>query len=421
MGKVLISPISTNDPVGKKYLNINNFEWRDGPMLHIARHYQVEKIYLLFTSEMEERKKCVKEHLDYLFKTLKINPTIIYEKIECHDASDFEFFKIFSEINKRIIDANPGCEFLANISSGTPQMIASMCLDVITHGRNIKLIQVKSPNERSNNQNSCCEPQNNADYDNGAPSRCVEPKLSLFYDSVFVSRLKAYVSAYQYSRALDLIENTLNESESKYLKLLCSIGESFLQLDYLQMSKICKEINFPVPEVKDEKITLIYMALKALEITYKNRQYTDFIVRITPIIFETGKILIKEWIKEYTYEKNGKLFYNETNKYFYFFNIIDIYEKHRPTETDDMINLMQTLRDIERELRNLVAHNLTKITEEDCKNVTRQNLNKELTPKEIYDKVKEFVFKVVGNNDLRFLDDLNQAIFAELEGNKKAA
>ena len=51
---------------------------------------------------------------------------------------------------------------------------------------------------------------------------------------------------------------------------------------------------------------------------------------------------------------------------------------------------MQELRDIEINLRNMAAHALRKIEEEDCVKLTG------FTPKEIFNKVRAFVTKNIG-------------------------
>lgn len=417
MKKVLISPVGLTDPLGSGF---------DGPLLHIVRHYRPDKIYILFTNAMakkENETKYIEKHLSFLCRHLNINPEIIYKNMDCDDASNFDFFYIYTDINNEIEKENPGCHLFANITSGSPQMVASMCLDVITHGREIRLIQVKTPQNSANNphekeNNDYENPENNYDYLEDAANRCVEPKLSLFHDSVFISRFKAYISAYQYGKAKDLIENFLRKSQSFRLKTLCDIGESFLQLDFSQMQRYCNLINYPVPKIQSN-FSKIVLALTALEIKLKDRQLMDFAVRITPILFETGKIMIDKFLPEYTIRrKDEDMLRVNTDKlggtnvtpppFFAFRHIIEIYQKHFPKNTE-MLSLMQELRDIEINLRNMAAHTLRKIEEEDCVKLTG------FTPKEIFNKVRAFVTKNIGvDKDISFLDKLNEEIFREL-------
>ena len=96
MKKVLISPVGLTDPLGSGF---------DGPLLHIVRHYRPDKIYILFTNAMakkENETKYIEKHLSFLCRHLNINPEIIYKNMDCDDASNFDFFYIYTDINNEI-------------------------------------------------------------------------------------------------------------------------------------------------------------------------------------------------------------------------------------------------------------------------------------------------------------------------------
>ncbi|MBE3581083.1 MAG: hypothetical protein IMW96_05540 [Thermoanaerobacteraceae bacterium] len=73
----------------------------------------------------------------------------IYTGIE--DASDFD---AFNEIMKRslgeIAARHPEAEILLNISSGTPQMIACLCLEAVSGRYRCRPVQEKMPKRDSN-------------------------------------------------------------------------------------------------------------------------------------------------------------------------------------------------------------------------------------------------------------------------------
>lgn len=140
MNKVLFSPVGMTDPVRCN---------RDGPLLHIIRHYRPDKVYLFFTSETEELEKTDGRYCKSIKKAgFDCRVETIFSSIG--DPSDFDaFMKAFPETLKGIAEENPGTQLLVNISSGTSQMISALCLEIASNRYDLLPIQVKTPERKS--------------------------------------------------------------------------------------------------------------------------------------------------------------------------------------------------------------------------------------------------------------------------------
>ena len=146
MPKVLFSTLGMTDPIKNDH---------DGPFLHILRHYKPRKAYLFMTKRV-----CELADLDdrYRLQTIKLcekegfNCEIIelrHEEIDNPQQFDI-FYPIFEKDLIDIYNANPGCQILLNLSSGTPQMKSTCHLLSLTTPFPVIPVQVTTPNEREN-------------------------------------------------------------------------------------------------------------------------------------------------------------------------------------------------------------------------------------------------------------------------------
>ena len=139
---MLFSPIGRTDPLRTG---------ADGPFLHILRHYKPRKAVLYLTQETFEL-----HHRDnrYLEMGRRVSPDTEYEVIgdeTLRDAHRFEIFDLpFREAIERLHREFPSCKVLVNITSGTPQMEASLYLLKAILPFPIWAIQVATPAHRSN-------------------------------------------------------------------------------------------------------------------------------------------------------------------------------------------------------------------------------------------------------------------------------
>ena len=137
---VLFSPIGTSDPIRGGF---------DGSMLHITRYYKPEKVYLYYSEDMYER-DLVDNKCELAIKIL--NPKIQVIKFKGKALPyDFDSFIVeFNRIINTISEENPDSEIILNVSSGTPQMKSTLCLEAVTTNKKIRVVQVTTPIEGPN-------------------------------------------------------------------------------------------------------------------------------------------------------------------------------------------------------------------------------------------------------------------------------
>ena len=138
---VLFSPIGNTDPVR------NNC---DGPMLHILRHYRPARALLFLSRRMEELED-KNPRLEALARHVSPGTEIILHRSGIEDVSDFTAFQQpFQECLRRLHADSPGCPILLNITSGSPQMNAELCIQASVSMLPLRPIQVLTPTLASN-------------------------------------------------------------------------------------------------------------------------------------------------------------------------------------------------------------------------------------------------------------------------------
>lgn len=144
--RILFSPVGDTDPVRDFY---------DGAMLHIVRYYNPDKVYLYLSEEMyinEKNNNMYTRAIKHLNKDIKIETYPKSKEELLKKVYNFDiFYGIFYNIIEDIKRDNEEYEILFNMSSGTPAMKNTLMLLYITlEDNNIKLIQVTSPQNKSN-------------------------------------------------------------------------------------------------------------------------------------------------------------------------------------------------------------------------------------------------------------------------------
>ena len=155
--KVLFSCMGTSDPVRG---------YRDGPLLHILRHYRPEKAVILLSDEARELDRkggrlaaveaFMAEHWD------GYRPEITVQHADLADPSDLDAVcQPITEAIRALSKEAPKAELLLNLSSGTPQMkqvLTMLAVDV--RFPRVVGIQVKNPERAAGSS----ERTNAADY-----------------------------------------------------------------------------------------------------------------------------------------------------------------------------------------------------------------------------------------------------------------
>lgn len=449
---VLFSPVGTHDPVG---VVDNDGKPSEGSMLHIIRHYKPEVVYLYITKELNYNdnryEKAIKKFHPNC-KVEKILSKVPENKVHSYDAFINDFKKTIDEINNNYKDY----EILLNIASGTPQMKSDLILEYIT--RNIKLIpvQVSTPIGASNfNSEAKNEKIINKKIDiekeldkidiekENKNNRCQEPGILSFKRAKIQSQIESLIKSYEYSAAYNLFSKVENISELFNGNLLKYLEHAHLRvnLKYNEANKIINLANKDLADIENELLEYYYV----MKLKYKKGELSDFILRISPFATDLLFYYLKQNVpalnKVLRDSKDGKqICINESSD----INLINIYNnlynKNKNYKKDDsfislarlltikdyykkeknnginvnIVKLFDKIRDIEKNVRNNVAHRMINITEEFINE--KVGLSSEI----ILNKNEELLKKVIPKIDTNYFlyDDINEQIMDLLQKHK---
>lgn len=396
--KILYSAIGTTDPIRGCY---------DGAMLHIIRHYEPDMAVLFLSKEMvdeEERNQQYTKAISYVNTQCEVRliKTGLQEvhKIDALYSLVDEFYKLKDEF--------PKAEFLINLTSGTPQMCQLMTYLAIENTDTIG-VQVDTPTERSNRTEHALQGDEdidfviecNCDNEDGSSSRCHEPVLKTIKRRFLKERCISLVKAYEYKEAYQVFKEYKKLSEmidEDRLELLTkllqhSVHRSAFQYD-ASLPYVPKEIRgkivFSMSPDKRDLVEYLYI----LQIRIAKGMNQDFIVKLTPFLFQfmnyilkdsygvhfrsiesvsnKGKIDIQKLSLKYPNLYNSwKQSMEEKNfdrkdfelSFFHMFNMI----KYHNDTRDDLVHQLESFLPILKKLRNKVAHEIGTITNDDIR------------------------------------------------------
>lgn len=442
---VFISPIGATDPLKNK---------KDGPMIHIARKYMPDKIYLLLTNEMlkyenstHKYSECIKQLYAQNKKGISDNE-IIPIHLNIDDASDFEAFSIYTNILEEIISENEDSEFIANLSSGTPQMISSLALCIVNNNLPIKSIQVKTPNNRANypNEESFDIETSEDNNEQTFNDRNVEVNLFNFKRSACYKQVDSFCKDFSYDEAIKALKKEQFEQDNELLELL-EIGRDYINFENENLKERCDKYNIHFDNKSLEKMVILN-AYNVLSTKNKHYKYSDFILGLTPLFYKVCKRCVERVFKlnEITFKNKDKKTYvivdkvkqieikeisdliRTTKSEFYLDSkfLVAIYKNINKLKEDyselfgannqdfdeNIANTLNEIRTIESNLRNNSAHDTFLIT---IKDFQRANTS----PRLILNKLKELItysfYELVTDNDFRFFANLNIKIKERLK------
>jgi len=290
MKSILFTPVGSTDPVRGCY---------DGACLHIIRWYHPDKIVVYYSKEMGDRE--LQDHrytrgIHYLAPNCLIEE--IYSGIKAPHLYD-EFITVFSEIIHRIHKENSEDRIIVNLSSGTPQMKTVLAI-LSTEYDWCLGVQVSSPEKRSNVANNPVSDNEDIDillecnFDNerGAENRCSEPPLNVirYYREKY--QIMSMVTQYEYSGALTLAKKSRLISEETIRLLQHAQYRSGLMTDAAEkvLKKCDGEKLFPVSGICRKLVEYLLI----MQINENKGEYADFMVKITPFLFEYFQEYVKK-------------------------------------------------------------------------------------------------------------------------------
>lgn len=457
---ILFTPAGDTDPV-RGFRN----EVREGAILHILRHYKVDKVILFLTKEMEEKEKkdqCYTRGIESVKPGIpvRIIPSGITEP---HKFDNLTWIQdTFDEVYHQ---EGEETQWLLNISSGTPQIKTVMALLALDYPRT-KAIQVDSP-ARGSNRDSHPEAKAkdlvelldiNDDSNPTMPNRCSEPPLLLLKRHSLKKQLISLVSNYEYAGALQLLKLPENRG------LFSKDTEKLLQHAVYRRDLMWKEANKVIANYEGKPLiprpSDFSEYFQVMEMRQRKKQYPEFIVKLSPILMglgmkymekleNNGQFLLSrcgEWRKEAFYLKNESIYlyspqlleYMEMkigrgkrkpfrDDFIYFSTIVMICEYLQQNELSrnqthaTIAGIFSKLRLAEEKTRNLVAHEITNLTDDKIRELTAlRGKNKEgipggLTSKDIMELLRQAVKLIYGQPIKWTYDELNAIIISSLK------
>lgn len=436
MGKtILFSPIGNTDPI--KY-------WHDGSMLHIARVYRPDVVYLYLSKEMvvhhEKDDRYVKtlnllgEKLECSFETHVIKNENMID-VQEYDTFFDEFNKIIAEIEQKM-DADD--TLLVNMASGTPAMKgALMVMATLAEYRFIP-VQVSTPKKESNLEyeeredydveiNWELDKDNETDFEN----RCKEARCGNLVHMLKLDMIKKHILAYDYHAAYEVmkeLKNTLREESAAMLEL----ATERVKLNQSRVNQLDSKFQFKMLPVRAGNKQKIFEYALALQVKLKREEYADFVRGITPISDDLLEIILKDKcgivLEDYTVEKKGGLAWSNKklqgteirkilDREFNGFHTGMVASVHfhkliQNLSTDEVLKTkIDQLVNVEKEVRNVAAHEIVSVTPEWIRQKTG------VGPKEIMGIIRFLCVQAgIGakKEDWYSYEQMNQKILEEL-------
>lgn len=389
---ILFSPVGGTDP-------ISNYNCKDGSLLHICRVYRPDKVYLYMSKEILDTHAKDDRYIYCLDKLSewqewKYEYEII-ERPELVNVQEFDpYYQDFRALIKAILSScDESDTLLLNVSSGTPAMKSALLIIMTLGELPCKAIQVATPEKGMNEHR-------HKDYDvetlwdvykeesaDNFVSRCKEvicPSLSMIKQEEIIKKL---VSEYNYQAALEVAETLPADKTERYRELI-KMAAARILLDTSKTDKILLTHNEYQLPVRSADARKYFEYALSLDVKLKKHEYADFIRGISPLLADLFERILESQtdikLKDYCDGNTGTWKWNLIRlsgskvadalseegwdlKRSYVQSsqltiLITKFAKH-----SDVIDLVNKLRKVEAELRNLAAHEIVSVTEDTIK------------------------------------------------------
>lgn len=389
---VLFSPLGDTDPIR---------DFRDGSMLHIVRHYKPSKVYLIYTSAMEELDKATNCY-EIAIKYIHPECEVIKKFTGIENAADFDaFYELFTKYLQEIESENKDAKILVNLSSGTPQMKTTASLEIVTFNTMLYPIQVLSPQRGSNRNSDHFNPQkddimdgleNNFDNDPNEQNRCDVPDLISVRRSMLKAEIKSLVESWEYKAAFEKVKSNMGLfSKELFVLVKHAYLRNIQHKDAKQVLKQHKSLENKLYQI--EKPFELAECLEFYNITKlwcQKEMATDFVLRISALTERIAK-------KELNLGKRDR-----TPAYL----IIEKLKEKNISGYDKLFGFL--------DIRNDVVHQGASVTEEDLKklHLNSKQLLSDLKNciKRAYEskEIKDSAFDIYGVINTLIIEELNK-------------
>lgn len=453
--KLLFSPLGGTDP-------ISNTNMYDGAMLHIVRHYRIDKVYLYMSREIIQYQEADKRYTYCLEKLGELqNREIQYELIsrpELVEVQDFEIFywEFKKEIDKIRNEMGEDDELILNLSSGTPAMKSWLLVIRTMNELSCKAVQVVTP-DRAMNEHRHKDYQVkelwelDPDNEEGAENRCREvpcPSLSRVRQEVNIRKL---IREYDYHAAHELAAE-LQDHKKSYMKLIrVAEDRELLNMEAVENSLKTNHLDkqYRLPITSGEERDIFEYAL-VMQIRLRRGEYADFIRSISPILYRLFKRILERRLRiclegytkgpetkaQWDYKKLSK---DETGREILEildgayknqnsqsgqsgFRCGDVYSDHlqkiiqAKSDDEELKKLVRKLRNAEKTIRNLAAHQIVSINKDKIQEETKYSaemilsmVNRALGYAEVIDPDKKELWKSYDEMNEKIVQLMNEA------------
>lgn len=434
--KYLFSPIGNTDPI--KYL-------RDGSMLHIARVYKPDVVYLYLSKEMvynQREDERYTKALELLGKKLGHTFEIhLIERESLVNVQDYDtFYSEFKEIISEIEEhTEQGDQLFLNMASGTPAMKSALVVLATLAEYRFHAIQVSTPMKKSNQEyeeredydvelNWECNEDNEENFEN----RCKEVECLNLVWMLKVNMIKKHLLAYDYHAAFE-VGKELHKDISEEAMLLLEIAAERVKLNRSRMNQLLSKCKYDLIPVKESGKQKLFEYALGLNLKIKKEEYADFIRGITPISIDLFEMIIKNQCKivldNYCFNRNGVLNWDKNKlkdteilsvllEKYPDFRYGIVYSAHLNEVVQGMSNDLilkekaNALIEVEHKVRNVAAHEIVSVTAE----WIQKRIGKK--PEDIM-AVIQFLCVKAGiaprKEDWNSYDEMNQKIIQELD------
>lgn len=438
--RILYTPVGDTDPIRGCY---------DGGMLHIVRHYNPDMAILVLSKEMEQ-KEASDSRFSKALKHVKPDLHIKLVRTGLKDVHHIDALQPFINHFYEMLSEYPDAEILINLSSGTPQMKMIMSHLSVEHDA-VLGIQVDTPQRRSNRSEPAVNDdedieiviENNFDDQEDAENRCHEPQMGYIKRNNLKQSLHTLINSYKYKEAISLYERykkTFTDELDNDILPLLEHGKLRLELEYkAALEKVNRIGDLSLTSIfTDWKRIKLHEFLMLMEVRLKQGQIEDFILKITPFMYELMRYYFsmvyhvnwdefEKWTAvgprtnmESFKEKHPQLYFSwyahtKTPQ----FNEIQLSLNHmlhmledQPNVNSLLLKQLKDIRNIERKIRNKIAHEVVVLTEvEICKSVSIKSLQSFL---ELIQAVFSTIMKPSKQNKLIY-DTINTYVLEQIQ------
>lgn len=291
---ILISAVGKTDPIRSNY---------DGPMLHIVRHYQPEKVYLILSDDIAKKEEKWGQNetaihfLDKQCEVIKDNTEI--KNPHSYDDLTVDFRRFCEKVKKE----NPERKILLNITSGTPQMKTTLAMIGMGEPEIYTVIQVTSP-EGGKTYGSEFDPEKEdlkdwfeCDIDNeeSDANRCVIPNLYNFRQPMIQFQIQSLLENYNYAGAYTLY-NLNRDILPEKLGHLLRHGAKRYNLEFEEAVLEARKCNMSQELFENSRkdITELVDYFNAMQIKVKRGELNDFVLRLEVLAVYLSLFIIEK-------------------------------------------------------------------------------------------------------------------------------